>query len=105
MLFQAIGECPLVKGVYHTPCVRRARSLIVQHEDIYMQAFDRLRPVFLTHELKSLCETMVERGIRLRKGLEEEIEGWSENYVNAEEGDELDELEYNSRELARLKPY
>ena len=69
-----------------------------------MQAFDRLRPVFSTHELKSLWETMVERGIRLRKGLDEEIEEWNED--NSEEGEEtLDEMEYNSRELARLKPY
>jgi hypothetical protein len=71
-----------------------------------MQAFDRLRPAFSTHELRSLWETMVERGMRLRKGLEEEIEGWNENDVNAEEGEDLlDEMEYNSRELARLKPY
>ena len=69
-----------------------------------MQAFDRLRPVFSTHELKSLWETMVERGIRLRKGLDEEIEEWNED--NSEEGEEtMDEMEYNSRELARLKPY
>ncbi len=49
---------------------------------------------------------MVERGIRIRKGLEEEIEGWNEVHANSEEGeDSLDEMEYNSRELARLKPY
>lgn len=74
-----------------------------------MQAFDRLRPVFSTHELKNLYETMVERGIRTRKGLEEEVERWNEVGVNSEEGeageDLLDEMEYNSRELARLKPY
>ena len=71
-----------------------------------MQAFDRLRPVFSTQELKSLWETMIERGIRIRKGLEEEVEGWNEVNANPEEGDELlDEMEYNSRELARLKPY
>jgi hypothetical protein len=71
-----------------------------------MQAFDRLRPVFSTQELKSLWETMIERGIRIRKGLEEEVEGWNEVNANSEEGDELlDEMEYNSRELARLKPY
>jgi hypothetical protein len=67
-----------------------------------MQAFDRLRPVFSTQELKSLWETMIERGIRIRKGLEEEVEGWNEINANSEEGDELlDEMEYNSRELAR----
>lgn len=68
-----------------------------------MQAFDRLRAVFSTHELKSLWEAMVERGIRLRKGLEEEIEGTKEDYEEGE--DSMDEIEYNSRELARLKPY
>lgn len=73
---------------------------------MYMQAFDRLRPVFSSHELKSLWETMVERGIRTRTGLEEDVEGWNEVNANSEEGEDLlDEMEYNSRELARLKPY
>jgi FKBP-type peptidyl-prolyl cis-trans isomerase len=50
---------------------------------------------------------MVERGLRIRKGLEEVIEGWVEGEAHLEEGgrEELDEIEYNSRELARLKPY
>ncbi|KAI9512862.1 DUF1740-domain-containing protein [Russula earlei] len=87
VLLQAIAECPLVK-------------------DIYMEAFIRLRPVFTAHELKTLWETMVERGLRIRKGLEDVFDGWG----NAKEdegsdGHELDEIEYNSRELARLKPY
>jgi len=72
-----------------------------------MQAFDRLRPVFSTHELRSLWETINERGLRIRRGLEEEIEGW--NDVNREAGEDvggdLDEIECDSRELARLKPY
>ena len=70
-----------------------------------MQAFDRLRPVFPNHELKSLWETMVERGIRIRKGLEEEVEGWNDVNGNSDGGEDLDEMEFNSRELARLKPY
>jgi hypothetical protein len=70
-----------------------------------MQAFDRLRPVFSNHELKSLWETMVERGIRTRKGLEEEVERWNEVDANSDKGEDLDEMEFNSRELARLKPY
>lgn len=71
-----------------------------------MQAFGRLRPAFSTHELRSLWETMVERGLRIRKGLEEVIEGWDEG-KGSDMGDEveLDEIEYNARELARLKPY
>ena len=77
-----------------------------------MQAFDRLRPTFSVHELRSLWETMVERGLRIRKGLEEVIEGWDEEKASrtedeADEGrdGELDEIEYDARELARLKPY
>lgn len=71
-----------------------------------MQAFDRLRPVFSNHELKSLWETMVERGIRTRKGLEEVVEGWNDVNGNSDGGEDLlDEMEFNSRELARLKPY
>jgi nuclear exosome regulator NRDE2 len=72
-----------------------------------MQAFDRLRPAFSAHELKSLWETMVERGLRIRKGLEEDIEGWDEERAMEDEGPdgELDEIEYDARELARLKPY
>lgn len=76
------------------------------NEDIYMQAFNRLRPAFSAHELKSLWEAMVERGLRIRKGLEEEVEGWVEgSYLEGEDSEILDEIEYNARELARLKPY
>lgn len=70
-----------------------------------MQAFDRLRPAFSAHELKSLWETMVERGLRIRKGLEEVIGGWDEGKGTHMEDGELDEIEWNARELARLKPY
>ena len=71
-----------------------------------MQAFDRLRPAFSAHELRSLWETMVERGLRIRKGLEEVIEGWDEGKgAHMEDEVELDEIEYSARELARLKPY
>ncbi len=50
---------------------------------------------------------MVERGLRIRKGLEEVIEGWDEKRAMEDEGPdgELDEIEYDARELARLKPY
>jgi hypothetical protein len=71
-----------------------------------MQAFDHLRPAFSAHELRSLWETMVERGLRIRQGLEEVIEGWDEKKGSyMEGGQELDEIEWNARELARLKPY
>jgi hypothetical protein len=53
---------------------------------------------------------MVERGLRIRKGLEEVIEGWDEEKASRTAEDEgrdgeLDEIEYDARELARLKPY
>lgn len=74
-----------------------------------MQAFNRLRSVFSAHELKSLWEAMVERGLRIRRGLDEVIEEWEdgkESRIKDEESDGVeDEIEYNSRELARLKPY
>jgi hypothetical protein len=72
-----------------------------------MQAFNRLRTAFSAHELKSLWEAMVERGLRIRRGLEEIIEGREDGQRAHEEPDgvELDEIEHNSRELARLKPY
>ena len=74
-----------------------------------MQAFDRLRTAFSAHELRSLWETMVERGLRIRKGLDEVIEGWDEERGSHTEDEgrdgELDEIEYDARELARLKPY
>jgi hypothetical protein len=52
---------------------------------------------------------MVERGLRIRKGLEDIIEGWDEEKALRAEDEvrdgELDEIEYDARELARLKPY
>jgi len=50
---------------------------------------------------------MVERGLRIRKGLEEVFEGLGDTKgPHVEDGGHgLDEIEYNSRELARLKPY
>ena len=74
-------------------------------KDIYMQAFNRLRHAFSAYELKGLGEAMIERGLRIRSGLEEMIEGCVEGKGSEDEGEELDEIEYDSRELARLKPY
>ncbi|KAI0694871.1 NRDE-2, necessary for RNA interference-domain-containing protein [Cytidiella melzeri] len=90
LLFRAIGECPLVK-------------------ELYLIAFVQLRGVFTTRELNELAETMAERGIRLREGIDEALEGWSEsNTLRKDEaledyGDEV--IEYNADELRRLKPY
>jgi len=51
---------------------------------------------------------MAERGLRMRKGLDEVVDGWveeDENQREAESGEEEDEIEYNARELRRLQPY
>jgi len=57
VLFQAIEQCPLVK-------------------DLYMVAFGPLRSEFTASELNGLAETMAERGLRMRRGLDEMLEGW-----------------------------
>jgi hypothetical protein len=50
---------------------------------------------------------MAERGLRMRKGLDECLEGWEEDIVAKDEDKENsgDELEYNASELRRLMPY
>lgn len=51
---------------------------------------------------------MAERGLRLRQGLEDIVNGEADNQAlregDNEEGTE-DEIEYNARELRRLMPY
>lgn len=56
---------------------------------------------------------MAERGLRLRQGLEDVVNGQEErdalrgrdNGEDEDEDEEEDEIEYNARELRRLKPY
>lgn len=52
---------------------------------------------------------MAERGIRMRRGLDEMLDGWTEdgedNGAAEESGTEDDEIEHNARELRRLMPY
>ncbi|CCL98994.1 uncharacterized protein FIBRA_01002 [Fibroporia radiculosa] len=89
LLFRALGECPLVKG-----------------KQLYLLAFGPLRSVISGRELREWAETMAERGIRMRNGLEEMLEGWSEERRDDDRGsDAEDEIEYNARELRRLRPY
>ncbi|PIL31641.1 hypothetical protein GSI_06343 [Ganoderma sinense ZZ0214-1] len=94
LLFRAVGECPLVK-------------------ELYLLAFGPLREVFSTRELRLLGETMAERRIRMRVGLDEAVGAWTDNVNRAREetgesdsrsGDE-DEIEESARELRRLMPY
>lgn len=54
---------------------------------------------------------MIEKGIRTRRGLDEALRGWAAPHggVSMEDQDEddgmEDEIEYNARELRRLRPY
>jgi len=75
-----------------------------------MMAFGVLRSVFTAHELGSLADLMAERGLRLRQGLDEVLEGWNMGGVE-ESGDNSDseggesEIERRAEELRRLMPY
>ena len=75
--------------------------------EFYLLAFGPLRSVFSDRELRTLADTMAERGIRLRRTLDEALENVSiveEDTRGSESADE-DEIEFNSRELRRLMPY
>ncbi|KAK7064328.1 NRDE-2, necessary for RNA interference-domain-containing protein [Favolaschia claudopus] len=74
ILFRAVGDCPLVK-------------------ELYLTAFGALRGVFSAQELDGFADTMAERGVRLRRGLDELLEGWEEeNGRDMEEDDNEDEI-------------
>ncbi|KAK7059081.1 hypothetical protein VNI00_001705 [Paramarasmius palmivorus] len=90
LLYRAIGECPYYK-------------------ELYVLAFVPLRGVFSARELDALADVMAERGIRMRRGLDEVVADWKgeeeERRNNEVDYDGEDEIEYNARELKRLKPY
>ncbi|KAI8980698.1 DUF1740-domain-containing protein [Trametes punicea] len=93
LLFRAVGECPLVK-------------------ELYLLAFGPLRAAFGARELNQWADTMAERGVRMRMGLDEVAGEWTaENGAverrrdNGEDEEPQDEIEYNARELRRLMPY
>lgn len=67
-----------------------------------------LRSVFTTQELGSLADLMVERGLRLRQGLDEALEGWDVPGTEESGGDSdggEGEIEQRAEELRRLMPY
>ena len=73
-----------------------------------MLAFGPLRRAFSGRELNGWAETMAERGIRMRRGLDEMLDGWTEDGKDnraEESSDTEDEIEHNARELRRLRPY
>lgn len=66
--------------------------------------------MFTAPELNLLADLMAERGLRLRKGLDDAIEGWGieegkEDTREDEEGDGDGEIEERAKELRRLMPY
>ncbi|KAK0506299.1 NRDE-2, necessary for RNA interference-domain-containing protein [Armillaria luteobubalina] len=88
LLFHAIGEYPLAK-------------------DLYLLAFDHLRSVFSIRELHDFVNTMAERGIRMRKELNVQIQSIqaSGNGDDSEDSGNESEIERNAQELRRLRPY
>ncbi|KAI0673451.1 NRDE-2, necessary for RNA interference-domain-containing protein [Trametes maxima] len=90
LLFRAIGECPLAK-------------------ELYLLAFGPLRAVFSARELNGLGDTMAERGVRTRVGLDEVVGEWTDGRGEGEEGASgpggEDEIEKRAEELRRLMPY
>jgi len=74
--------------------------------DLYLLAFGPLRGVFSGQELRGIADTMAERGLRLRRGLDEALDGWAgeiEDGAGSDSG--TDEIMDNARELRRLMPY
>ena len=71
--------------------------------ELYLPAFGALRSVFSTIELNRLAETMAERGIRMRRipDMVLEIEEGGDVDMSSDEN----EIEAESREYSRLKPY
>lgn len=86
LFFLAIKECPLVK-------------------ELYLLAFGPLRPVFGSGELMKVVEGMVERGLRLRKDMEEPMEIVPSGSHGGEDHYGEDDIEHNAEELRRLRPY
>jgi len=75
------------------------------HLGLYLLAFGPLRGVFSASELDDFGEVMAERSIRMRKGLDEIVGEWMEAKQMEDNESGEDEIEYNARELRRLKPY
>jgi hypothetical protein len=106
VLFRALGCCPFAKGM--TTLSYRMKMILI-NVDLYMMAFGPLRTVFKITELNDLLSAMAERGLRMRRDIEEFLEGWEDPFMAVDNGDEgnegdmeLETLMYN-REQA--KPY
>lgn len=73
-----------------------------------MVAFGALRGVFSGPELNGIADTMAERELRLRRGLDELLEGWEENNgseMESESDNNGDEIERAAAEYRSRLPY
>lgn len=103
LLYRAIGECPLSKG--------RDRSVtligdewLIQDAGLYLLAFGPLRGVFTTGELAGFVDMMAEKGLRVRRSLEEY--GWTGEGEREEDSDgDSDGDRDEAEERRRLMPY
>ncbi|KAG2150143.1 NRDE-2, necessary for RNA interference-domain-containing protein [Suillus cothurnatus] len=90
LLYRAVNECPLAK-------------------DLYMMAFGPLRSVFNARELDGFVDIMAERGIRMRKGVDEYIERMTGGDESGSDSEDLDgsedEIEREARQRRLLMPY
>ena len=74
-------------------------------EELYLQAFGALRSVFTHQELNGLAELMAERGLRMRKDLQDYLENWEAVEEIEKDDSDVDEIEASAREYRRLLPY
>ncbi|KAF9229150.1 hypothetical protein BS17DRAFT_771093 [Gyrodon lividus] len=88
MLYRAVSECPLAK-------------------ELYMLAFGPLRQAFKPNELNHFVDIMVERGLRMRKSLEEygRVTGTRGMLDDRSAEGSEDEIEHEAKERRRLMPY
>ncbi|KAF5385409.1 hypothetical protein D9757_005389 [Collybiopsis confluens] len=101
LLWRALGRFPLCKGSIYLETLGDLTDL---RPELYLLAFGPLRSVFQNNELNTLAETMIERGIRMRRGLDEVLQDWGPRRMDEEDVDDKDddEIEYNANELRRL---
>ncbi|KAG2056941.1 hypothetical protein BDR06DRAFT_1038090 [Suillus hirtellus] len=90
LLYRAVNECPLAK-------------------DLYMVAFGPLRSMFSARELDGFVDIMAERGIRMRKGVDEYVERMTSGDEHGSDDEDLDgsedEIEHEARQRRLLMPY
>ncbi|KAG9222676.1 hypothetical protein CCMSSC00406_0004590 [Pleurotus cornucopiae] len=85
--------------------LERAKKLLYRAIELYLLAFGPLRKVYTPSELNAFADTMAERGLRMRSGLDEALSGWKGDSDEESHGSDMDEIEQNAEEYRRLRPY